>query len=63
MPFKVKLIKNFQKYIASSNISSEEDNRGNHLTTSESIDKQKYFKLDVGRSIANSLKKTTMCTK
>lgn len=63
MPFKVKLIKNFQKYIANSHITPEEDKRGSHLTTSESIDKQKYCKLDIGLNIENSSKKTTVCTK
>lgn len=63
MPFKVKLIKNFQKYLANSHISPEEDKRGSHLTTSESIDKQKYWRLDIGLNIENSSKKTTVCTK
>lgn len=62
MPFKVKLIKNFQKYMANSYSSSIDDKKGLHLTTSESIDQHKYFILDKDLSKGNSLKKTTAFT-
>lgn len=63
MPFKLKLIKNFQKYLTAQQTNLEEEKKSSTVATSEPPLKLKYVIPQLGTNNVNSYEKLTVCSK